>query len=98
MINSQNVMDKKAESLHSNAYRAIMPSIIALIIGIIIILIFYYFIDIYYTKPVINITEGLKGFLSNGIPFKAKVEGRDEILSLRDHIEQLIIMAKSKKS
>lgn len=58
MVSSQSVNVAKTAQLESNAYRAIMPGIIALAIAIIIIVMFSYFIDLYYVRPVLKITEG----------------------------------------
>ena len=48
MVSSQNMMDAKARRLEDNAYRATMPGFIALVIAIVIVLIFYYFVNLYY--------------------------------------------------
>lgn len=98
MISSQSTMGIKAKQLENNAYRAIMPGIIALAIGIIIIVIFFYFMDIYYIRPVLKITTGLRNYLQSHIPFKINIEGRDEVSKLKEHIETLIDQLKSKKS
>jgi len=87
MVSSQSVMDAKTAQLESNAYRAIMPGIIALAIAIIIIVMFSYFIDLYYVRPVLKITEGLHNYLNSKIPFKITMEGRDEVHKLKEYIE-----------
>ena len=98
MVSSQSVMDAKTAQLESNAYRAIMPGIIALAIAIIIIVMFSYFIDLYYVRPVLKITEGLHNYLNSKIPFKITMEGRDEVHKLKEYIEALIGLLKNKKS
>ena len=98
MVSSQSVMDAKTAQLESNAYRAIMPGIIALAIAIIIIVMFSYFIDLYYVRPVLTITEGLHNYLNSKIPFKITMEGRDEVHKLKEYIEALIGLLKNKKS
>ena len=98
MVSSQSVMDAKTAQLESNAYRAIMPGIIALAIAIIIIVMFSYFIDLYYVRPVLKITEGLHNYLNSKIPFKITMEGRDEVRKLKEYIEALIGLLKNKKS
>ena len=50
MVSSQNMMDAKARRLEDNAYRATMPGFIALVIAIVIVLIFYYFVNLYYAE------------------------------------------------
>lgn len=98
MISSQIDMEVQTQTLRDNAYRAIMPGIIALVIGIIIILIFYYFIDIYYISPILRITKGLDNYFNLNIPFSVDIDSRDELVKLKEYIEQLILMIKNKKN
>lgn len=98
MISSQRVTDLKTQRLEENAYRATMPGFIALVIAIVIVVIFFYFMNIYYIAPVVKLTEGLQKYLDAKIPFKVKIEGRDEVHRLRESIERLIDQTKSKKS
>lgn len=98
MIASQKDMEVKTEELRDNAYRAIMPGIIALSIGILIIFIFYYFIDLYYVSPILKMKRGLDNYFNHGLPFSLEVEGRDEIVKLKEYIDQLIKLIKSKKA
>ena len=60
MVSSQRIMDVKAQRLEDNAYRATMPGFIALLIGILIVVVFFYFINLYYISPVLKITDALK--------------------------------------
>lgn len=98
MISSQQELELQTLNLKDNAYRAVMPGILALVIGIILILIFYYFIDLYYVAPILKISKGLTGFINLNIPFNVNIEGRDEIVKLKDYIEQLTLLIKNKKS
>lgn len=98
MISTQITMDDKATQLESNAYRAIMPGVIALAIAIIILVMFFYFIDLYYIRPVMKITASLNNHLNLKIPFKVTMEGRDEVYKLKEQIEQMIGLLKTKKS
>lgn len=97
MLTSQTMIDVKARQLERNAYRAIRPGIIALVIAIIIILLFFYFIDIYYIRPVLKITKGLGNYLNLKIPFKVTFEGRDEVVKLKEYIEDLLNKLNGKK-
>ena len=70
----------------------------ALLIAIVIVCIFYYFINLYYIDPVLRITGGLKAYLNSRIPFKVSVEGRDEVYRLKEYIESLIDQLKSRRN
>ena len=98
MVSSQRIMDVKAQRLEDNAYRATMPGFIALLIGILIVVVFFYFINLYYISPVLKITDALKNYLNSKIPFKVNVEGRDEMFRLKESIEKLIDQQKCKRN
>ena len=94
MVSSQNMMDAKARRLEDNAYRATMPGFIALVIAIVIVLIFYYFVNLYYITPVLKIDSALKAYLDSKMPFKVTIEGKDEVYRLKERIESLIDQSK----
>mgnify|MGYP000869760109 CR=1 FL=1 len=71
---------------------------ITLLIGILIVVVFFYFINLYYISPVLKITDALKNYLNSKIPFKVNVEGRDEMFRLKESIEKLIDQQKSKRN
>lgn len=97
MTNSQYSLVSRATQLENNAYRAIMPGIITLVVAIIIVLVFMFMIDFYYTRPVVKIQKALDNYLKHNIPFKVKSEGSDEIAALRDSIEGLVSALKTKQ-
>lgn len=97
MIDTQHTIDKNTARLQANAYRAIMPGIITLGVAIIIIIIFYGLVDLYYIKPVLKITYGLRNYLGSKIPFNVKVDGHDEIKELKEHIDELVSIVKRKE-
>ena len=98
MVSSQRAMDTKAKRLEDNAYRATIPGFVALLIAMVIVGIFYYFINLYYIDPVLRITGGLKAYLNSRIPFKVTVEGRDEVYRLKEYVESLIDQLKSRRN
>ncbi|MDL2320160.1 MCP four helix bundle domain-containing protein [Alistipes sp. OttesenSCG-928-B03] len=98
MTGSQFSLVSRASQLENNAYRAIMPGIITLVAAILIILIFMFLIELYFTRPVVKTEQALRGYLKHGIPFRVTVEGRDEVAMLKDDIEDLITAHKAKKA
>ena len=98
MIASQQMMDTEARQVERNAYRAIMPGIIALVIAIVIIVTFFYLVDVYYIQPVLKITQGLHNYIHAKVPFNVSFEGRDEIFNLKEYIETLIDQLKNRKT
>ena len=88
----------RAEQLDHNAYRAVMPVLISLLVMIAIVLMLYYFITIYCVNPILSLRKSLADWLAFRIPFAPKSECRDELLELKDNIETLINQNKQTKA
>ncbi len=95
---SQNIIAPRAESLRHNAYRAVTPVFISLMVMIIIVLLLYYFMMLYCVMPIISMNSALGSFMTYRVPFAPKAECRDEVEELRDKIEQLTLHSNKAKS
>lgn len=89
MSNAQSALSPRAERLSRNAYRAVTPVFISLVVMIVILLMFYYFILIYALKPIVEMNKSLGDWLRYKMPFKLKSECRDELLELKEKIESV---------
>lgn len=76
--------------LESNIYKTITPSVLTLLVAVLILLLFYFFIDTYYTKPVKRISKSLDNFLRSKVPYQVKIEEKSELSSLNDNINEII--------
>lgn len=86
----------RARMLEKSVYKTITPSILTLLVAIIVVSMFYFFVDSYYVRPVISIHKSLKNYLVHNVPFAPKFQSNDdEINGLRDMIEELIGRKKS---
>ena len=83
---AQSTLSPRAERLSHNAYRAVTPVFISLVVMIVILLMFYYFIVIYAIKPITEINKRLGDWIRYKLPFSVKAECRDELAELRDKI------------
>ncbi|MFR9603159.1 MAG: hypothetical protein SNG02_04725 [Rikenellaceae bacterium] len=91
---TQDILAPGAERLHNNAYRAVTPVFISLVVMIAIVLMLYYFMMLYCVNPIVSMNKSLQDFLSFKIPFAPKGECRDEMLGLKEKIETLIKLSK----
>lgn len=89
LTHAQNSLSPRAERLSRNAYRAVTPVFISLVVMIVILLMFYYFIMIYAVKPIIEMNRSLGDWMRYKLPFSVKSECRDEMAELRDKIESV---------
>ncbi len=94
---SQDILAPSAESLHNNAYRAVTPVFISLVVMIVIVFMLYYFMMQMCVNPVVSMNKSLSDYISYKVPFAPKAECRDEMLSLRENIELMIKHAKKQR-
>lgn len=92
MTSAQSSLVPQAEQLRRNAYRAVTPVLISLVVMIAIVLMLYYFISVYCVGPIIRMNRSLGDYLAFRVPFAVKGECRDEVLGLKEKIETLIAM------
>lgn len=94
MIKNEDSIVESARNVESNAHRAAMVGIFALAAGMILVSLFYYFINMFYIKPVLSMERSLTQVLDKGLPFKVDVHSQDELSMLKEHIEVLIDKSK----
>ena len=97
MSDTRTSLTPRAERLSRNAYRAVTPVFISLVVMIAILLMFYYFVVIYIAKPIIEMNKSLGDSIRYKIPFKVKTECRDEMQDLKEKIESVINNPKNPK-
>ncbi len=97
MISTQSSLAPRTEQLRRNAYRAVTPVLISLLVMIAIVLMLYYFVSVYLVRPVLAMNKSLGDYLRFGLPFKIKAEVRDEVAELKERIEDTVQLAKKAK-
>ncbi|MCH5329870.1 MAG: hypothetical protein J1E04_02805 [Alistipes sp.] len=80
----------QTEQLSRNAYRAVTPVLISLLVMIAIVLMLFYFVMLYCVLPIKAIDKSLADWLAFRKSFTVKAECRDELSSLKEHIGGLI--------
>ncbi len=98
MTSTQSSLAPRTEQLKRNAYRAVTPVLISLVVMIAIVLMLYYFVMIYGVNPVLGMNRALGDHLNYRVPFVVKVQCRDEMLELKEKIETLITRSKPAKN
>ena len=97
LSHAQNSLTPRAERLGRNAYRAVTPVFISLVVMIVILLMFYYFIMIYSVNPIVEMNKSLGDWIRYKLPFTIKAECRDELEELKTKIESVTSNSKLSK-
>lgn len=94
MTSTQSSLVPRAEQLSKNAYRAVTPVLISLVVMIAIVLMLFLFMTIYCVNPIVRMNRSLGDYILFKMPFQLKADCRDEMLELKEKIETLIAMSK----
>lgn len=86
----QYYLEETAHNIQSGFYRGIMPCVIAIVVGILLVFLFYYFIGLYFIKPLLTINMGIREYLSFKKHYSVKLEGDDELAELNEGVSSLI--------
>ena len=97
MTSTQSSLAPRAEQMKKNAYRAVTPVLISLVVMIAIVLMLFYFMNLYCVDPVLKMNKGLGDYLAYRVPFVAKGDFKDEMLQLKEKIDALIALSKLSK-
>ena len=98
MTSTQSSLAPRTEQMKKNAYRAVTPVLISLLVMIAIVLMFYYFMLIYCVNPMLDMNRSLGNYLAFKVPFNLKSELKDEVLELKEKIDSLIMQARHPRS
>lgn len=90
MTSTQSSLAPRTEQMKKNAYRAVTPVLISLLVMIAIVLLLYYFMMLYCVNPIVRIDRSLGEWLHFRIPFRPKGDFQDELAELQEKIENLI--------
>jgi methyl-accepting chemotaxis protein len=94
---NQNAIYQNARQMEVGTTRAIMPSLMAILIGIIFVILFNYFVIFFFINPILRITQGAENYVKHSIPFRVKIDTKDELERLNNSVEKLIVQNKSNK-
>ena len=93
MTSTQSSLAPRAEQMKKNAYRAVTPVLISLVVMIAIVLMLFYFMSIYCVIPIERMNKSLGSYL-----FTVKGDLKDEVLELKEKIDLLIKQTKTPKA
>lgn len=97
MTSTQSSLAPRTEQMKRNAYRAVTPVLISLLVMIAILLMFYYFMTIYCVNPILRMNKALGDYLAFKLPFTVKEECKDELQELKEKIDTLIVQSRQNR-
>lgn len=96
---SQKELTQNFQYLNDSFYRSLMPSVGAVSVGILLIMLFNYFINYYFISPVSKISAGISNYKNFGKKYSVSIGNNDDELStLNNNIKELIELYSKLKS
>lgn len=71
-------------------YRSIMPGIVAIGAGLLLIVLLFYFIMVYYVRPIYRMSDGVDGYRLSGRRHVYEFDGDDQLANVNTGVTELI--------
>ncbi|MGM9776328.1 MAG: hypothetical protein ACI3ZG_06130 [Candidatus Coprenecus sp.] len=89
--NSQKALSDNYSAMNDSYYRSIMPSVVAMGAGIILIILFNYFLNIYLLRPVIKIYNGIRDYREHNKSYNVTFDyNGDQIQNMNTLVKEII--------
>lgn len=71
-------------------YRSIMPGIVAVCAGLVLIILLFYFIMVYYVKPIYRMSDGIDSYRLSSLRHVYEFDGDDQLANVNSGVTELI--------
>lgn len=82
-------LEQNSRDFDSGFFRSIIPSIVAVSVGIILVFLLLFFIQVYYVTPIYRMLEALKDYLGYRRRYTYTFDGNDQLNDLNSSITEL---------
>ncbi len=82
-------LEQNSRDFDSGFFRSIIPSIVAVSVGIILVFLLLFFIQVYYVNPIYAMLEALKDYLGYRRRYTYTFDGQDQLSDLNASITEL---------
>lgn len=93
----QDALIASSQDVREGTYRSLMPGLVSVLLGMVMVLLFNYFLNYYLIDPLLRITGGIKAWRNYGRPYSVKLENDDELEELNTAVGDLIDQNQSLK-
>lgn len=87
---SQDVLLGNSQTLQENYYRGIMPALISVIVGLVTVVLFYYYLCHYMINPLLKISKGIKNYRQYNKVYDVKLDSVDELQQLNENVDDIL--------
>ena len=87
---SQKALTENSYNLSDSFYRSLMPCVVAVGVGIVLVILFVYFINFYFINPILLITRGISNYMMYRKSYNVTFENTDELQELNQSVAELV--------
>ena len=89
-VTSQDALAENSMTMTDSFYRSIMPGVVAVMAGLVLVLLFNYFINFYFVNPLLRISEAISDYLNRKKSYTLIVDTDDELQELNENVKELV--------
>ena len=86
----QDALIESSQDIREGTYRSLMPGLVSVLVGMIMVLLFNYFLNYYLINPLLKVTAGIKGYRYHGRDYGVKLDNVDELEELNEAVGDII--------
>ena len=86
----QDALIENSQDIREGTYRSLMPGLVSVLVGLIMVLLFNYYLNYYLINPLLKVTAGIKGWRYHGRSYGVKLDSDDELQELNEAVGDII--------
>lgn len=86
----QDALIESSQDIREGTYRSLMPGVVSVLVGLIMVLLFDYFLNYYLINPLLKVTGGIKGYRYHGRGYDVKLDSDDELEELNEAVGDIV--------
>ena len=86
----QDALIESSQDIREGTYRSLMPGLASVLVGMILVLLFNYFLNYYLINPLLKVTGGIKGYRYHGRSYDVKLDSDDELEELNRAVGDIV--------
>ena len=67
-----------------------MPCVVSVGVGIVLVILFVYFINFYFITPILRISKGINNYVMNKKSYNVTLDNMDELQELNQNVADLV--------
>ena len=86
----QDSLIESSQDIREGTYRSLMPGLVSVLVGMIMVLLFNYYLNYYLINPLLKVTAGIKGYRYHGRDYGVKLDNDDELEKLNEAVGDIV--------